>query len=84
MKIISPWREWDLVSRKDLVRYCNDNQLPIEEGSQNEPPFSTDENLLHISYEGGILEDITSAPPEVCGAILNQLMMRLIRGKNFP
>ena len=64
LKIISPWREWDLVSRKDLVKYCNDNQLPVEKGSQNEPPFSTDENLLHISYEGGILEDITSAPPE--------------------
>ena len=57
LKIISPWREWDLVSRKDLVKYCNDNQLPVEEGSQNEPPFSTDENLLHISYEGKALED---------------------------
>ena len=64
LKIISPWREWDLASRKDLVKYCNENQLPVEEGSENEPPFSTDENLLHISYEGGILEDITSVPPE--------------------
>ena len=64
LKIISPWREWNLVSRKDLVKYCNENQLPIEDSGQNEPPFSTDENLLHISYEGGILEDITSEPPE--------------------
>ena len=64
LQIISPWREWNLVSRKDLVKYCNENQLPLEDSSQDEPPFSTDENLLHISYEGGILEDITAEPPE--------------------
>ena len=64
LKIISPWREWKLVSRKDLVKYCNENQLPLEDSSQDEPPFSTDENLLHISYEGGILEDITAEPPK--------------------
>ena len=64
LQIISPWREWNLVSRKDLVKYCNENQLPLEDTSQDEPPFSTDENLLHISYEGGILEDITAEPPE--------------------
>ena len=64
LQIISPWREWNLVSRKDLVKYCKENQLPLEDSSQDEPPFSTDENLLHISYEGGILEDITAEPPE--------------------
>ena len=64
LKIISPWREWDLASRKDLVKYCNENQLPVEEGSENEPPFSTDENLLHISYEGKILEDPWKSPHE--------------------
>ena len=64
LKIISPWREWNLVSRKDLVKYCNENQLPLEDSSKDEPPFSTDENLLHISYEGGILEDITAEPPK--------------------
>ena len=64
IKIIAPWRTWEFKSRSDLIKYAEENKIPLSEGSRNEPPYSTDANLLHISYEGGILEDPWVSPPE--------------------
>ena len=57
IRIIAPWREWDLHSRTDLVEYAEKHQIPIPRDKRGEPPYSTDANLLHISYEGKALED---------------------------
>ena len=64
IEIIAPWRDWDMVSRTDLMNYCKNYQIPMPASKAEEPPFSMDENLLHISYEGGVLEDLNNAPPE--------------------
>jgi len=57
IKVIAPWREWDLNSRKKLIDYAESHQIPIPRGKDGEPPYSIDANLLHISYEGRLLED---------------------------
>jgi len=57
IKIIAPWREWDLNSRTKLIKYANDHQIPVPKDKEGEAPFSQDANLLHISSEGKILED---------------------------
>ena len=64
VKIIAPWREWDLNSRAKLLRYAKKYGIPIENTRKRQSPYSMDANLLHISYEGGILEDPSKAPPE--------------------
>ena len=64
IEVIAPWREWDMVSRTDLMNYCKNHQIPMLASKAEEPPFSMDENLLHISYEGGVLEDLNSPPPD--------------------
>jgi argininosuccinate synthase len=64
IEVIAPWREWEMTSRTDLMSYCKKHQIPVSDSKAEEPPFSMDENLLHISYEGGVLEDLTKAPPE--------------------
>ena len=64
IKIIAPWREWDLKSRKDLINYAEKNQIPVPKDKINEAPYSTDANLLHTSYEGKILEDPWKSPDE--------------------
>ena len=64
IEVIAPWRDWDMVSRTDLMSYCKNYQIPMPASKAEEPPFSMDENLLHISYEGGVLEDLNNAPPE--------------------
>jgi len=64
IKIIAPWREWDLDSREKLVDYAERHQIPIPRGKRGEPPYSTDANLLHISYEGRVLEDPWIEPDE--------------------
>jgi argininosuccinate synthase len=57
VKVIAPWREWDLTSRETLMAYCQDNDIPVDFASQKKKsPYSMDANLLHISYEGDILE----------------------------
>ena len=61
--VIAPWREWDLTSRSKLLRYAEQHGIPIERKRGQESPYSMDANLLHISYEGGVLED-TWAEPE--------------------
>ncbi len=64
IRIIAPWREWDLVSREKLIAYAESRQIPIPRGKRGEPPYSTDANLLHISYEGRALEDPWIEPEE--------------------
>jgi argininosuccinate synthase len=58
IKIIAPWREWDLTSRETLMDYCAERNIPVDySGGKRKSPYSMDANLLHISYESGILED---------------------------
>jgi len=57
IKVIAPWREWDLDSRTKLMEFAREHQIPISRDKIDEPPYSTDANLLHISYEGKALED---------------------------
>ena len=64
IKIIAPWREWDLNSRDKLLSYASSNNIPIDMDKKNSPPYSMDANLLHISYEGKVLEDPWVSPPE--------------------
>ncbi len=62
IKIIAPWREWDFKSRTDLINYARENGIDVTVTEKK--PYSCDRNLLHISYEGGILEDPWAEPPE--------------------
>jgi argininosuccinate synthase len=62
IRVIAPWREWDLGSRASLIDYAERHQIPIPRGRSGEPPYSTDANLLHISYEGRALEDPWQEP----------------------
>ncbi len=58
VKIIAPWREWDLTSREKLLKYADKHGIPVDfKKRKGEAPYSMDANLLHISYEGGVLED---------------------------
>ena len=62
IKIISPWREWEFNSRRDLIAYAREKNIPVT--ATEEKPFSCDRNLFHMSFEGGILEDPWQEPPE--------------------
>ena len=62
IKVIAPWREWEFKGRSDLIAYAQTHNIPIT--ATAEKPYSTDRNLMHISYEGGILEDPWAEPPE--------------------
>ena len=65
IKVIAPWREWDLTSREKLLRYAERHAIPVEgKKKKGVAPYSMDANLLHISYEGGILEDPDFEPEE--------------------
>ncbi len=64
IQVISPWREWDLTSRQDLIDFAEKHQIPIAKDKRGEAPFSVDANLLHISAEGKVLEDPWEAPEE--------------------
>ena len=57
VKVIAPWREWDLNSRTKLLAYADANGIPVAQSKRQDAPYSTDANLLHISYEGNALED---------------------------
>jgi argininosuccinate synthase len=64
VKVIAPWREWDLLSRDKLLAYADQHCIPVDyKKRKGEAPFSMDANLLHISYEGGLLEDPSREPP---------------------
>jgi len=62
LKIIAPWRTWDFRGREDLMEYARSRGIPVP--VTKEKPYSSDRNLLHISFEGGILEDTWREPPE--------------------
>ena len=64
IKIIAPWREWDLLSREKLLDYAEKHGIPVEMKRGKKSPYSMDANLLHISYEGGVMEDPWSEPDE--------------------
>ncbi|HZS84869.1 MAG TPA: argininosuccinate synthase [Stellaceae bacterium] len=64
IKVVAPWREWDLGSRSRLLDYAEKHQIPIAKDKRGEAPFSVDSNLLHISAEGKVLEDPWSEPGE--------------------
>jgi len=64
VQVIAPWREWDLTSRETLLAYCDEHGIPVEKKQGTKSPYSMDANLLHISYEGGILEDPWAEPEE--------------------
>jgi argininosuccinate synthase len=64
IQVIAPWREWDLNSRDKLLAYCEQHQIPVEKKRGQKSPYSMDANLLHISYEGDILEDPGAEPEE--------------------
>ncbi|MBO0732837.1 MAG: argininosuccinate synthase [Methylocapsa sp.] len=64
IKVIAPWREWDLTSRSALIAFAEKNQIPIAKDKRGEAPFSTDANLLHVSSEGKVLEDPAQEVPE--------------------
>jgi argininosuccinate synthase len=64
VQVIAPWRDWDLTSRETLLAYCEQHGIPVEQKRGTKSPYSMDANLLHISYEGAILEDPWAEPEE--------------------
>jgi len=64
IKVIAPWREWDLTSRTKLIEFAEQNQIPIPKDKRGEAPYSVDANLLHTSSEGKVLEDPANEAPE--------------------
>jgi len=64
VKVIAPWREWDLASRTKLIEFAEKHQIPIAKDKRGEAPFSVDANLLHASSEGKVLEDPASEVPD--------------------
>jgi argininosuccinate synthase len=65
IKVIAPWREWDLTSRTKLIEYAEKHQIPVAKDKRGEAPFSVDANLLHSSSEGKVLEDPWQEPEEM-------------------
>ncbi|MBB4154761.1 argininosuccinate synthase [Sphingomonas jinjuensis] len=64
IKVIAPWREWDLTSRTKLIEFAEKHQIPISKDKRGEAPFSTDANMLHTSSEGRVLEDPWEEVPD--------------------
>ena len=64
IKVVAPWREWDLNSREKLIAYAEQNQIPVPKDKRGEAPFSVDANLLHTSSEGKVLEDPAMTCPD--------------------
>src|SRR6201994_2138160 len=77
IKVIAPWREWDLSSRTKLLEYAEQHRIPIARDKRGEAPFSVDANLLHSSSEGKVLEDPAEEAPEF-------VYQRTIRPEDAP
>ena len=77
IKVIAPWREWNLTSRTKLLEFAEQNQIPIAKDKRGEAPFSVDANLLHSSSEGKVLEDPADEAPE-------NVYQRTIRPEDAP
>ena len=72
VKVIAPWREWDLLSREKLLAYADKHGIPVDfKKRKGGAPYSMDANLLHISYEGGVLEDPNFEPDEKMWRLTN-------------
>lgn len=78
MHVISPWREWNLNSRTKLIEYAEKHQISVPKDKRGESPYSMDANLLHISYEGKILEDPWECPP------LEDILRRSVTPEQAP
>ncbi|MCA1654266.1 MAG: argininosuccinate synthase [Sphingomicrobium sp.] len=74
IRVIAPWREWDLTSRTALIDFAEKNQIPIPKDKRGESPFSTDANLLHTSAEGKVLEDPWEEVPDYVYSRTDHLM----------
>jgi argininosuccinate synthase len=74
IKVIAPWREWDLTSRTALIDFAEKNQIPVPKDKRGESPFSTDANLLHTSSEGKVLEDPWEEVPDYVYSRTDDLM----------
>ncbi|MBV8520596.1 MAG: argininosuccinate synthase, partial [Acetobacteraceae bacterium] len=77
IKVVAPWREWDLTSRAKLLAFAEQHQIPIAKDKRGEAPFSVDANLLHSSSEGKLLEDPATEPEEI-------VYQRTIRPEDAP
>ena len=77
IQVIAPWREWSLTSRSRLIKFAEENQIPIAKDKRGEAPFSVDANLLHTSSEGKVLEDPSVVAPEY-------VYQRTINPENAP
>jgi argininosuccinate synthase len=77
IKIVAPWREWDLLSRQKLLAFAEQHQIPIAKDKYGEAPYSVDANLLHTSFEGKALEDPWVAPDE-------SMLLRTVSPENAP
>ena len=77
IKVIAPWRLWDLTSRTKLIDYAEKNQIPIAKDKRGEAPFSVDANLLHTSSEGKVLEDPSEEAPDY-------VLQRITRPEDAP
>ena len=73
IKIIAPWRTWDLMTRSKLLAFAKENNIPIDFKKKGSNPYSMDANLLHISYEGEILEDLKNSPNDSMWRITKSL-----------
>ena len=83
IKVIAPWREWDLNSRAKLINYANKNDIPVPGSKKKDPPYSMDANLLHISYEGKVLEDPWIEPDQSMFRMTKDPKMSNKKGKNI-
>ncbi len=77
IKVIAPWREWDLSSRTKLLKFAEENQIPIAKDKRGEAPFSVDANLLHTSSEGKVLENPADEAPDY-------VLQRITRPEDAP
>ena len=83
IKVIAPWREWDLNSRAKLINYANKNNIPVPGSKKKDPPYSMDANLLHISYEGKVLEDPWIEPDQSMFRMTKEPKLANKRGENI-
>ena len=83
IKVIAPWREWDLNSRAKLINYANKNNIPVPGTKKKDPPYSMDANLLHISYEGKVLEDPWIEPDQSMFRMTKEPKLANKRGQNI-
>jgi len=73
IKVISPWREWDLTSRSTLIQYAESRGIEVPSSKRGEPPFSMDGNLLHISYEGCSPHHLSSGASQASATVIHPI-----------